>query len=245
MWTSQFLKAGHTVYMVDQNFRSRSAWAPRSGAATPSVYSAEYIQQRFTAPERYRLWPQTELHTQWPGTGIMGDAVFDAFYSSNLQFIPNATYQQQMQSAGTQLLDLIGIPVWLLGHSQGGLMPLLIADAHPKITKGLVLLEPTGPPSQERGVWVRLSSTMGLDGHSLTIHASSPRSSYRSCATSGGASQRNERKRNSILHLASSKPGSETAAKSGTSAHPDRYRRSELSCAIRLLHRRFSEASRL
>ena len=149
-WTSHFLAAGHTVYIVDQTFRGRSAWAPRAGADAPSTYSAELIQQRFTAPQQYRLWPQSTLHTQWPGTGVMGDPTFDAFYSSNIQFISNATYQQStVQSAGAQLLDLIGTPAWLLGHSQGGILPLLIADARPRLAKGLILLEPTGPPFQE------------------------------------------------------------------------------------------------
>lgn len=149
-WTSHFLAAGHTVYIVDQTFRGRSAWAPRAGADAPSTYSAELIQQRFTAPQQYRLWPQSTLHTQWPGTGVMGDLTFDAFYSSNVQFISNATYQQStVQSAGAQLLDLIGTPAWLLGHSQGGILPLLIADARPRLAKGLILLEPTGPPFQE------------------------------------------------------------------------------------------------
>ena len=149
-WTSHFLDAGYTICIVDQTFRGRSAWAPRSGAQTPSTYSAEIIQQRFTAPAQYGLWPQASLHTQWPGTGVMGDPIFDGFYSSNVQFISNATYQQEtVQSAGAQLLDMIGRPVWLLGHSQGGLMPLAIADARPNLTKGLVLLEPTGPPFQD------------------------------------------------------------------------------------------------
>ncbi|PSN60142.1 alpha/beta-hydrolase [Corynespora cassiicola Philippines] len=149
-WTSHFLDAGYTVYIIDQTFRGRSAWTPGSGAQTPSTYSAEIIQQRFTAPRQYELWPQAELHTQWPGTGVMGDSVFDNFYSSNVQFISNATYQQEtVQSAGAQLLDIIGRPAWLLGHSQGGLMPLLIADARPNLTKGLILLEPTGPPFQD------------------------------------------------------------------------------------------------
>jgi pimeloyl-ACP methyl ester carboxylesterase len=80
----------------------------------------------------------------------MGDPIFDEFYSSNVQFISNATYQQEtVQSAGAKLLEMIGSPVWLLGHSQGGLMPLLIADARPNLTKGLILLESTGPPFQE------------------------------------------------------------------------------------------------
>lgn len=93
----------------------------------------------------------------------MGDPVFDAFYSSNVQFISNATYQQRtVQSAGAQLLDLIGIPVWLLGHSQGGLMPLLIADARPKLTKGPVPLAPTGPPFQDAVFGSGLARQWGL-----------------------------------------------------------------------------------
>ena len=80
----------------------------------------------------------------------MGDAIFDAFYSSNVQFINNATYQQStVQAAGAKLLDRIGKPVILLGHSQGGLMPLVIADARPALTEAIILLEPTGPPFRE------------------------------------------------------------------------------------------------
>jgi pimeloyl-ACP methyl ester carboxylesterase len=146
----RFLQQGYELYIVDQTFRGRSAWKPTSGAALPSTYSAELIQQRFTAPQDYLLWPQAAKHTQWPGNGTMGDAVFDAFYSSNVQFINNATYQQSaVQAAGAALLDRIGKPVVLLGHSQGGLMPIVIADARPKLTKALILLEPTGPPFQE------------------------------------------------------------------------------------------------
>ncbi|KAF2853232.1 alpha/beta-hydrolase [Plenodomus tracheiphilus IPT5] len=172
-WTSQFIEAGYTVYIVDQTFRGRSAWAPGSGAGTPSTYSAELIQKRFTAPESYDLWPQATLHTQWPGTGMMGDPVFDAFYSSNVQFIANATYQQRtMQSASAELLDLIDKPVWLLGHSQGGLMPLLIADVRPKLTKGLILLEPTGPPFQEAVFSSSLARQWGLTD--ITLNYSPP-----------------------------------------------------------------------
>lgn len=116
----------------------------------PSTYSAEIIQQRFTAIQNYNLWPQAALHTQWPGNGSMGDPIFDTFYSSNVQFISNAVYQQTtVQSAGAALLDKIGKPVILVGHSQGGIMPIVIADARPKLTKALILLEPTGPPFRE------------------------------------------------------------------------------------------------
>jgi pimeloyl-ACP methyl ester carboxylesterase len=80
----------------------------------------------------------------------MLDPVFDAFYASNVQFNPNATYQQQtVQAAGAKLLEKIGEEVWVVGHSQGGLMAVLLADARANLTKGIILLEPTGPPFQE------------------------------------------------------------------------------------------------
>ncbi|KAM0322192.1 hypothetical protein ACHAQA_009682 [Verticillium albo-atrum] len=162
-WASQFIRQGYEVYIVDQTFRGRSAWMPSYGATKPSTYSAEIIQQRFTAVQEYNLWPQAVNHTQWPGTGMMGDAVFDAFYSSNLQFINNATYQQStVQAAGAALLDKIGKPVILLGHSQGGLMPIIIADARPELTKALILLEPTGPPFREAVFSTRASRVWGL-----------------------------------------------------------------------------------
>lgn len=149
-WASRYLQQGFEVYIVDQTFRGRSAWAPGVGRPSPSTYSAELIQKRFTAVQDYNLWPQAKLHTQWPDDGKMGSEVFDAFYSSNVQFISNATYQQTaVQAAGAKLLDRIGKPVILFGHSQGTLMPLLIADARPKLTKAIILIEPTGPPFQE------------------------------------------------------------------------------------------------
>lgn len=114
------------------------------------TYPAELIQQRFTATAQYNLWPQAKLHTQWPGAGVMGDAVFDAFYAANIQFFPDlAVEQATSQAAGAALLDHINAPVVLVGHSQGGPLPLLIADARPDLAAALILLEPAGPPFHE------------------------------------------------------------------------------------------------
>jgi hypothetical protein len=32
-------------------------------------FSASQLEQRFTAPANFKLWPQAMLHTQWPGEG--------------------------------------------------------------------------------------------------------------------------------------------------------------------------------
>ncbi|CAD0097431.1 unnamed protein product [Aureobasidium mustum] len=145
-WASLFITQGFEVYIVDQTSRGRSAWRPGVGPNL-TANSAELIQQRFTAPQDYKLWPQAVNHTRWPGTGRMGDAVFDAFYSSNVQLADNDSYSQAtVQAAGAALLDRIGKPVIVIGHSQAGPMAILVADARPNLTEAVILLEPGGPP---------------------------------------------------------------------------------------------------
>lgn len=156
-WASDFLQQGYEVYVVDQTLRGRSPspspWhhlqeeEEEEESSFTRTFSAEYVQQHFTATHKYGLWPQAVNHTQWPGPGVMGDAVFDAFYSATVQFVDDAVHQQTtVQKAGAALLDRIGKPAIIVGHSQGGVMPILIADARPELAKALVLLEPLGPP---------------------------------------------------------------------------------------------------
>ena len=49
------------------------------------------------------------------------------------------------QEAGAALLDRIG-PAIVLTHSQSGAYGWLIADARPNLVKGIVAVEPSGPP---------------------------------------------------------------------------------------------------
>ncbi|KAL4729003.1 hypothetical protein ACLX1H_003411 [Fusarium chlamydosporum] len=149
-WASRFISQGYELYIVDQTFRGRSTWLPSSDTEKPIILSAEAIEAAFTNPKDHMLWPQAVNHTQWPGTGVRGDPVFDAFYASNVQFVDNSTNQQTaMQAAGAALLDKIGRPAILLGHSEGSFMPTLIADKRPELTKAIVLLEAAGPPFKD------------------------------------------------------------------------------------------------
>src|SRR5438309_905123 len=71
-WAEYFLRRGYPVYVVDQPARGRSAYdAAKDGPL--AVVSAETIERQFTAIERFNLWPQAHLHTQWPGAGVAGD----------------------------------------------------------------------------------------------------------------------------------------------------------------------------
>jgi pimeloyl-ACP methyl ester carboxylesterase len=144
-WAQYFLRRGYAVYVVDQVARGRSAhWAQVHGAMTPPRIS--FVEQRFVGPERAKLWPQAHLHTQWPGAGEPGDAVFDQFYASQVPSIAEFAKQQELnRDAGAALLDRIG-PAILLTHSQSGAFGWPIADQRPKLVKAIVAVEPSGPP---------------------------------------------------------------------------------------------------
>jgi pimeloyl-ACP methyl ester carboxylesterase len=151
-WAEFFCSQGYVVYMVDEPARGRSAWQEEVDGKVRSALDAQTIEQLFTAPELYNLWPQAKLHTQWPGNGPkhgqVGDPIFDQFYASQVQFlVSNSETQTLMQNAGSALLDRIG-PAIVLTHSQSGPIGWLIADARPRLVKAIVALEPNGPPFQ-------------------------------------------------------------------------------------------------
>lgn len=79
----------------------------------------------------------------------MGDPVFDAYYASTVQYLSNETLTEiGMQAAGAALLDIIG-PAILIPHSQAGMFPWLWADVRPELVKGILAIEPMGPPFQD------------------------------------------------------------------------------------------------
>src|SRR5215469_15381666 len=144
-WAQFFLRQGYAVYVVDQVGRGKAAYqADLYGSTTkPDV---ENIEQRFTATERFNLWPQARLHTEWPGTGMQGDPVFDQFYASQEPGIADfALVQSLNRDAIVALLEKIG-PAILLTHSQSGPFGWLVADARPDLVKAILAVEPNGPP---------------------------------------------------------------------------------------------------
>jgi pimeloyl-ACP methyl ester carboxylesterase len=144
-WAQFFLRQGYAIYVVDQAGRGRSAYlndlyGPQS---TPNL---DFVQQRFTAIEKYNKWPQAHLHTQWPGSGTPGDPVFDQFFASQVQAMVSFPLQQELTSDGViALLEKIG-PAILLTHSQSGATGWPVADAKPELVKAIVAVEPSGPP---------------------------------------------------------------------------------------------------
>jgi len=150
-WAHDFLRAGYAVYVIDQPERGRSGHTSKVFEEEGSLilYDTLRTEQRFTAPAKHKLWPQSRHHTQWPGSGEKGDPVFDQFYASQIEAIKDRTEIERLnQDAGAALLDKIG-PAILLTHSQSGPFGWLIADARPKLVKAILALEPNGPPYRE------------------------------------------------------------------------------------------------
>ena len=74
--------------------------------------------------------------------------MFDQFYASQVEYVgSNVDTQVAMQAAGVALLDRIG-PAVLVTHSQAGPFGWLIADARPALVRGVIAIEPQGPPIQ-------------------------------------------------------------------------------------------------
>ncbi|KAJ4305769.1 hypothetical protein N0V90_001301 [Kalmusia sp. IMI 367209] len=147
-WAHFFLAHGFTVYLTDQPSRGRSAWHPSIGSM--GTMSTADVETFFTAVSSHNLWPQSKLHTQWPGTGKVGDPIFDAFFASQVQFqVDKLTAENQNAKAYSALLDRIG-EAYVVTHSQAGAYGWRIGDARPLLVKGLVALEPSGPPFEKR-----------------------------------------------------------------------------------------------
>ena len=130
-WTQHFLRRGYAVYIVEQPGRGRSSYQPDTDGtqAYPQVLS---VQQRFTAPEKFNLWPQARLHTQWPGTGMAGDPNFDQFFASQVPFVQRPGVIQALnRDALAALIDKLG-PVILMTHSQSGAYGWEAVDQRPK-----------------------------------------------------------------------------------------------------------------
>jgi pimeloyl-ACP methyl ester carboxylesterase len=144
-WALFFLRRGFAVYVVDQPARGRS---PYDSTLGPLNYPANALraQQLWAAPERFNLWPQARLHTQWVGSAVPGDYTFDQFLKSQAAALATAALQERLTAdALVALLDKIG-PAILVPHSQPGAPAWLVADRRPKLVKALIQLEPGGPP---------------------------------------------------------------------------------------------------
>jgi pimeloyl-ACP methyl ester carboxylesterase len=157
-WAYDFVNRGYTVYMMDFPAHGRSAYVPgldgkvnppRSGPLMEEVWSGGRPP---ATPQT--SWPQYTKQTQWPGTGKMGDPVFDYYARTEVHSVSGGPRLEQITISDIeQLLDTIGKPVILLLHSGLASTGWVVADARSKMIKGIVAAEPVAPPivNEERG----------------------------------------------------------------------------------------------
>jgi len=144
-WAQYFVRHGYAVYVVDQIGRGRSPYTPEMYGPAELVPRDNSIG-RFVAQEKFNQWPQAHLHSQWPGTGDINDPVSEQLQASNLPAIKDFDEQQVLnRDALLALLEKIG-PAVLLVHSQAGAFGWPVADARPDLVKGIIGIEPNGPP---------------------------------------------------------------------------------------------------
>ena len=149
-WAYNFLEMGFVVYLQDFPARGRSQYVPgidgTPGQLNLNIRTAPNLEETFTAMATRGNYPQAKKHTQWPGSGRMGDKVFDDFTKTQVQFLAGGRQETLTRDANVALLDMINTPVILLTHSQGGAFGWLVADARPNLVKAIVTLEPAAPP---------------------------------------------------------------------------------------------------
>jgi pimeloyl-ACP methyl ester carboxylesterase len=147
-WAYYFAKQGYVQYMVDSPARGRSPYVPdHDGNLT--IRNVPNLEATFTASAKKGDFPRAHLHNQFPGTGLMGDPIFDEFAKTQVQFLAGggpASQDELSRDAFIALLDVIKTPVIILSHSQGGTVGWLMADARPNQVKGIVTVEPAAPP---------------------------------------------------------------------------------------------------
>jgi pimeloyl-ACP methyl ester carboxylesterase len=145
-WAEYFLRQGYPVYIVDQVARGRSPYNAAADGPLDTI-SVDMMEHRFTAVERFNLYPQAHLHNQWPGTGLPGDPFFDELHMSQSPSLisDSLIIDSANRRNGVALLRKIG-PAILLTHSRSGDFGWEIADDAPELVKAVVSVEPWGPP---------------------------------------------------------------------------------------------------
>ena len=178
-WAYTLIDEGFVVYMVDYPARGRSAYVPLPGPdgkqpidGNLGIRTALELERIWTNARERGDFPLKMNHTQWPGTGKMGDPIFDTFIRSQVQFA-GAT-GNLMRPAGIALLEMIGTPVIMFTHSQGGGFGFDITESRPNLVRAMVTAEPGGPQfggadTAKVEAGTAQSQFVGADEHALRV----------------------------------------------------------------------------
>ncbi|KAH8676146.1 Alpha/Beta hydrolase protein [Xylariales sp. PMI_506] len=161
---SYFIQQGYQVYLMDHTGVGRSSQEDTSEYVLWNTTTAESVQSGFTDPQAAATYPQAILHTQWPGTGQIGDPYFEAFQKGVIPFTSNWTLgEYSMRASGCDLLALVG-PAYLVSHSSGAQYPIVISNDCPEYVAGSINLEPSVQPFWNYGTTLNSGSDFRLWG---------------------------------------------------------------------------------
>jgi pimeloyl-ACP methyl ester carboxylesterase len=146
-WASLLLEQGYAVYLVDRPGQGRPPYEPQFHGAFPDAPTYERMAQSYTADQKLRSSanPYAHLHTQWPGSGELGDPALDQLMAAQgPAFAGSIRAEQIWRERAAMLLDDIG-PCILITHADSGAFGWLAADERPLLVKALIALEPSAP----------------------------------------------------------------------------------------------------
>jgi pimeloyl-ACP methyl ester carboxylesterase len=147
-WAPQLVQEGWAVYVVDRPGHGRAPLHPDVLGPMGPPFSYEFANGLFgggtQGPMAYP--PGIESHTQWPGSGEMGDPVMDQLLAGTGPMLVDMKMAHAIeQDRLAKLLDIVG-PSVLVSHSAGGPAGWLAAEARPDLIRALVQIEVLGPP---------------------------------------------------------------------------------------------------
>jgi len=145
-FAAYFVEKGYIVYIIDAAGLGRSSSSDFDNFPLTPEASSELVEMGFTGVKHHNMYPQSQLHTQWPGTGRAGDPVFEEFKKSMVPYTTNNTaFETALRTSGCALLELIG-PSYLIGHSAGGATNILLSNDCPQNVAANINLESSTTP---------------------------------------------------------------------------------------------------
>ncbi|GJD04318.1 hypothetical protein ColKHC_13143 [Colletotrichum higginsianum] len=151
-WATYFLKQGYQVYLIDANSIGRSTVNNPAAFSMAVGMSDEFVEMGFTAVKAYNTYPQSQLHTQWPGTGMRGDPFFEQFQQSFIPYTSSYVPQElAVRAAACELLSLIDAQSYLVSHSLGSKFAIGISNDCPEHLAGSINIEPSTIPFRAYG----------------------------------------------------------------------------------------------
>ena len=166
-WAYNFLDMGYVVYLQDVPARGRSQYVPgvdgTPGQLNLTIRTAPNIEESFTAAAVRGNFPQAKKHTQWPGTGRIGDKVFDDFAKTQVQYLADARQETLTRDANVALLDMINTPVILLDAFTRWLAWLARCRCQAESREGH--RDASSQPRHRSGMWInaKLTYNQGAD----------------------------------------------------------------------------------